>query len=83
MSLEELLGNPLWPILVETVHAMIMYTHHKAYIRDVVLHEQTDVTELELAAKMGISHGEALIIPYELRKQKSKGLSEGENSSQT
>jgi hypothetical protein len=32
---------------------------------------------------MGIPHGEALIILYELRKQKSKGLPEGENSSQT
>jgi len=39
MSFEELVDNPLWPILVETVHAMIMYPHHKAYIRDVVLHE--------------------------------------------
>lgn len=91
MSLEELVDNPLWPILVETVHAMIMYPHHKGYInphhkgyiRDVFLHEQTDVSERELAAKMGIPHGEALIILYELRKQKSKGLPEGENSSQT
>ena len=83
MSLEELVANPLWPILVETVHAMIMYPHHKAYIRDVVLHEQTDVTERELAPKMGIPLGEALIILYELRKQKSKGLPEGENTSQT
>ncbi len=83
MSLEELVANPIWPILVETVHAMIMYPHHKAYIRDVVLHEQTDVTEHELAPKMGIPHGEALIILYELRKQKFKGLPEGENSSQT
>ena len=83
MSLKELVDNPLWPILVETVHHMIMYPHHKAYIRDVVLHEQTDVTERELAVKMGIPYGEALIIFYELRKQKSKGLPEGENSSQT
>jgi len=83
MSLEELVDNPLWPILVETVHAMIMYPHHKNFIRDVVLHEQTDVTEHELAPKMGIPQGEALIILYELRKQKSKGLLEGENSSQT
>ncbi len=82
MSLEELVDNPLWPILVETVHTMIMYPNHKAYIRDVVLHEQTDVTEHELAPKMGIPLGEALIILYELRKQKSKGLPKGENSSQ-
>jgi len=60
-----------------------MYPHHKAYIRDVVLHEQTDVTEHELAADMGIPLGEALIILYELRKQKSEGLPEGDNSGQT
>jgi len=83
MSFEELLDNPLWSILVETVHAMIMYPHHKAYIRDVVLHEQTDVTEHELAADLSIPLGEALIILYELRKQKSKGLPEGDNSGQT
>jgi len=83
MSFEELLDNPLWSILVETVHAMIMYPNHKAYIRDVVFHEQTDVTEHELAADMGIPLGEALIILYELRKQKSKGLPEGDNSGQT
>ena len=83
MSLEEYVSNPLWPLLVETVHAMIMYPHHKAYIRDVILHEQPDVTAHELVAKMGISHGEALVILHELRKQKSEGLPEGKNTSET
>jgi hypothetical protein len=85
MSLEEYVSSPLWPILVETVHAMVMYPHHKAYARDVVLHEQPDVTPRELAAKLGIPHGEALVILYELRKQKSEGLAEvkGEKVSET
>lgn len=83
MSLEEYVSSPLWPLLVETVHAMIMYPHHKAYIRDVILHEQPDVTAHELAPKMGISHGEALVILHELRKQKSEGLTEGKNASET
>jgi len=83
MSLEEYVSNPLWPLLVETVHAMIMYPHHKAYARDVILHEQPNVTAHELVAKMAIPHGEALIILYELRKQKSKGLQEGKNASET
>jgi len=83
MSLEEYVSNPLWPLLVETVHAMIMYPHHKAYARDVILHEQPDVTTQELAIKLGIPLGEALVILYELRKQKSEGLPEGENASET
>jgi len=72
MSFEEYVNNPLWPVLVETVHAMILYPHHKAYTRDVVLHEQPDVTPSDLAAKLGVPLGEALVILYELKKQKSE-----------
>jgi hypothetical protein len=79
MSLEEYVSNPLWPLLVETVHTMIMYPHHKAYARDVVLHEQPDATAKELAIKLGIPLGEALVILCELRKTKP----EGKNASQT
>ena len=73
MSLEEYLDNPLWPYLVETVHAMIMFPNHKAYARDVVLHEQPDATAQELAIKLGIPLGEALVILSELRKTKPEG----------
>jgi len=72
MSLENYVGNPLWPVLVETVHAMIMYSHHKAYTRDIVLHEQPDITSQNLATKLSIPLGEALVILYELQKQKLK-----------
>ena len=85
MGFEEYVGNPLWPLLVETVHAMIMYPHHKAYTRDVVLHEQPDVTARDLAAKLGIPLGEALVILYELRKQKTEEPKEveGKKTSET
>jgi len=79
MSLEEYVSNPLWPLLVETVHAIVMYPHHKAYARDVILQEQPDVTAQELAIKLGIPLGEALVILYELRKTKP----EGEKASET
>ncbi len=72
MSFEEYVSNPLWPVLVETVHTMILYPHHKAYTRDVVLHEQPDMTPSDLAAKLGLPLGEALVILYELQKQKSE-----------
>jgi hypothetical protein len=70
MSLENHIGNPLWPVLVETVQAMIMYSHHKAYTRDVVLHEQPDITSQNLATKLSIPLGEALVILHELEKRK-------------
>lgn len=70
MSLEDYVENPLWPILVETVHAMVMFPHHKAYVRDVILHEQPETTPQDLTIKLGIPLGEALVILYELKKQK-------------
>ena len=73
MSLEEYSRSPLWPILVETVHAMVMYPHHKAYTRDVVLHEQPEATPGDLANKLGISLGEAIVILHELRARGPEG----------
>lgn len=72
MSWQEHTKNPLWPILVETVHAMVMYPQHKAYIRDVALHEQPDMKPIDLKVKIGISLGEALVILYELEKAKGE-----------
>ena len=68
MSLEEFEKEKLWPILIETVHALIMYPNHKAYTREVVLHEKPDITPTELATRLGIPLGEALVILYELKK---------------
>ena len=72
MAVEEYVNNPLWAVLVETVHAMIMYPHHKAYVRDAVLHEQPDITATDLAARLGITSGEALVILYELKKRNQR-----------
>jgi hypothetical protein len=75
MSWQQHVNNPLWRILVETVHAMVMYPHHKAYTRGVVLHEKPDIKPMELAVKLGIPLGEALVILYELEKEKGDGKS--------
>lgn len=69
MSLEAYVKDTLWPILVETVHALVMYPPHKAYTRDVILHEKPDTKPSELAAKLGVPLGEALVILYELKNQ--------------
>ena len=70
-SVKEYVGNLLWPILAETVHSMVMYPHHKAYARDVILPEQPDATPEDLATKLSITLGEALVIFYELKKPKN------------
>jgi hypothetical protein len=69
MSLEEYAKEKLWPILVETVHAMVMYAHHKAYTREVILHEKPDITPQELASRLSIPLGEALVILHELKTE--------------
>ncbi|MDQ1279662.1 MAG: hypothetical protein QG670_924 [Thermoproteota archaeon] len=74
MSTEEYSTNPLWLILVETVHAMIMYPHHKSYVRDIVLHEKANVSSQDLASSLGIPFGEALVIIHELGMEKASQL---------
>jgi hypothetical protein len=69
MSLEDYAKNRLWPILVETVHALVMYLHHKTYTREVILHEKPDIKPSELAVRLGIPLGEALVILHELKEQ--------------
>lgn len=66
MSLEDYTKDKLWPILVETVHALVMYPHHKAYTREVVLQEKPDMKPKELSLKIDIPLGEALVILSEL-----------------
>ncbi len=64
---DEWSGDPLWPILVETVHSLILYRHHKAFVRDVILQEKPDLTPQELALSLGVSLGEAMVILSELK----------------
>ncbi|MEM2110795.1 MAG: hypothetical protein QXX08_02835 [Candidatus Bathyarchaeia archaeon] len=69
---EKYVRDPLWPILVETVHAMVMFSHHKAYVAENVLNGQPNITPKKLAAEMGIPFGEALVILYEIKKARSQ-----------
>jgi hypothetical protein len=70
MSVEEYTKQTLWPILVETVHAMIMYPNHKAYTRDMILPEKPDIAAMELATRLKMPLGEAVVILYELSEDK-------------
>jgi hypothetical protein len=70
MNLEEYTKEKLWPVLVETVHALVMYLHHKAYTRDTVLPGKPETFPAELAARLNIPFGEALVILFELASEK-------------
>jgi hypothetical protein len=75
MSLEEYTKEKLWSVLVETVHALVMYPNHKAYTREVILQEKPETTPAELASRLHMPLGEALVVMYELvneRKLKSQ-----------
>jgi hypothetical protein len=69
MNLEDCSKEKLWSILVETVHANVMYPTHKAYTRDSILHETPNITPIELAMRLNMPQGEALIILDELRQE--------------
>jgi hypothetical protein len=70
MSLEEYTKEKLWLILVETVHSAVMYPSHRAYTRDEILREKPDITPAELANRLNMPFGEALVILYELAEER-------------
>jgi hypothetical protein len=72
MSFDDYINNPMWRILVDTVHTLPMFAHHKAYVRDVVQVEQSQINAEDLALKLGISFGESLVILCELQAPASK-----------
>ncbi len=67
MSAEDYTNNPIWSILVETVHAMVMYPHHRSYVERVLLKERPEITARDLSMALGIPFGEAIVILHELR----------------
>ena len=71
MNFEEFTREKLWPILVETVRALVMYPHHKAFTRDTILPEKPETSPAELAARLNMSLGEALVILYELASERN------------
>lgn len=75
MSAEDHVKDPLWPVLVETVHTMVLYPHHKAYVERVLLPERPDITYRDLATTLGISVGEAMVLLHELRMEEKRPAS--------
>jgi hypothetical protein len=73
-NLEEYTKERLWQLLIETVHTSVMYPTHKAYTRDSILPQKPDVSAVELAERLGMSLGEALVILDELKQQAQSSL---------
>jgi len=70
MDLQEYPGDKLWSILVDTVHALVMYPSHKAYTREVIIPEKSEITPAELAARLKMPVGEAIVILHELAEER-------------
>jgi len=70
MQLEQYTKEKLWQMLLETVHASVMYPTHKAYTRDVLLKEKPDIKPEELASRLNVPLSEALVILEELTTEK-------------
>jgi len=48
----------------------VMYPTHRAYTRDTILPEKPDITPQELATKLNMPMGEALVILNELADER-------------
>ena len=70
MDFKEYTSDKLWPTLTDTVHALVMYPNHKAYTKETILPEKPEITPTELANRLGMPVGEALVILQELSEQK-------------
>jgi hypothetical protein len=66
MKLDDFTKEQLWQIIVDTAHASVMYPTHKSYTRDVLLKEKAALSAEELASKLNMPLGEALVILQEL-----------------
>ncbi len=72
MNLDAYTKEKLWLMIVETAKANVMYPTHKAYTRDTLLRENPELTADELAMRLNMPIGEALVILDELRSEEKK-----------
>ena len=59
--------DELWKALVETAHSLLMYNSHKRYLEETMLKEKPDISARELAIRLSIPLGEALVLLSETR----------------
>jgi hypothetical protein len=71
LDLDEYIKERLWQLLIEAVHASVMYPTHKAYTRDSILPQKTDISADELEERLGIPFVEAIVILSELKPEQN------------
>ena len=62
IDLSDFKAHPLWTILVETARRNPLYPGLAGYIRDQILPSNPNIEPRELASKLAISVGEAMVI---------------------
>ena len=62
IDIKDFKSHPLWDILVETARRSPLYSGLSGYIRDNVLPNNPEISPKQLASKLSISIGEALVI---------------------
>lgn len=70
MNIDEYSKEKLWQMLIDVVHASVMFPTHKAYTRDTILPSQADVSASELSQRLSMPLGEAIVILEELVEAK-------------
>ncbi|TFF67217.1 hypothetical protein EU520_01595 [Candidatus Thorarchaeota archaeon] len=61
--------HPLWKILVETTHRSPLYANLTGYVRESVLPVEPEIGPRELATRLAISVGEAMVILDDIRSE--------------
>ncbi len=69
VKLDELKKHPLWPILVETAQRNPLFPGVVSYALNNILPSMPNITPRELASRLSISLGEALVILDRLRQR--------------
>lgn len=70
--------DELWNALVETAHSLLMYKSHKRYLEETMLKEKPDISARELAIRLSIPLGEALVLLSETRNEAGQAKAGGE-----
>jgi hypothetical protein len=67
---DEMKNHVLWGVLKDTARRIPLYPNLLAYVKDEILPKNPKITARELASKMSISYGEALVLISDLTDTK-------------
>jgi hypothetical protein len=67
VDLSELKENVLWSVLVDTARRSPLYSGLTGYIKSEILPKYPKISARELASKLSISYGEALVFLADVR----------------